>query len=164
MATWPQACPLPVSGTSGGAGGATTFDYRGGGAYSQTMHIEGSLDRLLDSVLPHEITHTVFAYHFRRPVPRWAAEGGSVLSEDDLERGRHDQLVRSILMNGRGIPLRRLFSLKEYPSDVMTLYAEGFSVSDYLVGLNDRPHFLAFVADGMDNGWEQACQLRYPFT
>jgi hypothetical protein len=159
-----QPCPLQVTITSGGAGGATTFDYRGGGAYSQTMHIEGSLDRLLDSVLPHEITHTVFAYHFRRPVPRWADEGGSVLSEDDLERGRHDQLVRSILMNGHGIPLRRLFALKEYPSDVMTLYAEGFSVSDYLVGLNDRPHFLAFVADGMDNGWEQAVQSHYRFN
>jgi len=164
MPTWPQPCPLQVSVTSGGAGGATTFDYRGGGAYSQSMHIEGSLDRLLDSVLPHEVTHTVFAYYFRRPVPRWADEGGSVLSEDDLERGRHDQLVRNILMAGHGIPLKRLFSLRDYPNDVMTLYAEGFSVSDYLVGLSDRPRFLAFVADGMDNGWEQAVQSHYRFN
>ncbi len=50
------------------------------------MNIEGPLDRLLSSVLPHEITHTVFAHYFRTPVPRWADEGGSVLSEDDLER------------------------------------------------------------------------------
>jgi len=164
MPTWPQPCPLQVSVTSGGAGGATTFDYRGGGSYSQSMHIEGSLDRLLDSVLPHEITHTVFAFQFRRPVPRWADEGGSVLSEDDLERSHHDQLVRNILMSGRGIPLKRLFSLRDYPSDVMTLYAEGFSVSNYLVGLSDRPRFLAFVADGMDNGWEQAVQSHYRFN
>src|SRR5258707_14350125 len=43
MPPWAQPCPLQVSITSGGAGGATTFDYRPNGAYGQTMHIEGSL-------------------------------------------------------------------------------------------------------------------------
>ena len=92
--------------------------------------IQGSLDRLLASVLPHEVTHTVFAYYFRQPVPRWADEGGAVLSEDDIERNRHDQLVRQILNTpGRAIPLRRLFAMTKYPPDVMVLYAEGYSVS-----------------------------------
>ena len=101
---------------------------------SQDMHIEGSLDRLVASVLPHEVTHTVFAYHFRQPVPRWADEGGAVLSEDDPERNRHDQICRQILNTpGRKIPLRRLFSLQDYPGDVMALYAEGFSVANFLV-------------------------------
>jgi len=68
------------------------------------MEIQGPLDRLLASVLPHEITHTVFAHHFRQPVPRWADEGGSVLSEDDLERERHDKLTRSILNQGSKFP------------------------------------------------------------
>ena len=71
------------------------------------MHIEGTLERLLASVLPHEVTHTVFAFHFRQPVPRWADEGGSVLSEDEIERKRHDRLVRNILNNRRAMPLRR---------------------------------------------------------
>ena len=31
--------------------------------------------RILDSVLPHEITHTIFATHFGQPLPRWADEG-----------------------------------------------------------------------------------------
>ena len=48
-------------------------------------------------------------------MPRWADEGGSVLSEDDVERARHDQLCRQFLNTpGKKFPLRRLFNLKEY--------------------------------------------------
>ncbi len=165
MPPWPQPCPVSVKVTAGGAGGATTFDFDGG-RISQAMSIEGSLDRLLASVLPHEVTHTVFAYYFGCPVPRWADEGGAVLSEDDLERSRHDMMVRQILGVGRGIPLTRLFTLRHYPADmrdVGTLYAEGYSVSDYLVSLGNRPTFLAFVAHGMQYGWDSAVQTHYHF-
>ena len=52
-----------------------------------------------------------------------------MLSEDDLERDRHDKLVRSILNKGQKIPLRTLFSVKEYhEAPVMCIYAEGFSI------------------------------------
>jgi hypothetical protein len=127
------------------------------------MNIEGSMDRLLVSVLPHEVTHTVFAFYYRTPVPRWADEGGAVLSEDDIERNRHDMLCRQILNAGRQIPLRRLFSLRDYPGDVMCLYAEGFSVANYLVSISGRPTFLAFVAHGMNYGWDSAVQTYYRY-
>ena len=165
MPPWGQPCPLRVTVTTNGSGGATSFAFDRGAIMSQDMHIEGTLERLLSSVLPHEVTHTVFAFHFRQPVPRWADEGGSVLSEDELERSRHDRLVRSILnTRGRHIPLRRLFALKEYPNDVMALYAQGFSVSEFLVLRSSRPAFLNFVADGMRLGWDQAARAHYGFS
>ena len=165
MPPWQQPCPLKVTVTMSGSGGATSFAFDRGRILSQHMHIEGTLERLLASVLPHEVTHTVFAYHFRQPVPRWADEGGSVLSEDELERSRHDRLVRSILnTRGRAIPLRRLFALTEYPNDVMALYAQGFSVSEFLVMRSSRPAFLNFVADGMRIGWDQAAKAHYGFN
>lgn len=164
MPPWPDKCPLQVKVTFGGAGGATSFAFDRGRVLGQHMTIEGSLDRLLASVLPHEVTHTVFAYYFRCPVPRWADEGGSVLSEDELEKQRHDQLVRNILNTpGRAIPLRRLFALREYPGDVMVLYAEGFSVSQFLVSASDRPTFLRFVAHGMREGWDGAVRSYYRY-
>lgn len=163
MPRWGQPCPLRVTVTMGGSGGATSFAFDSGRVLSQKMHIEGTLERLLASVLPHEVTHTVFAYHYRQPVPRWADEGGSVLSEDDIERKRHDRLVRNILNNRRAMPLRRLFALKEYPPDVMVLYAQGFSVCDFLVGRSSRPAFLNFIADGMRSGWDNAVQQHYGF-
>jgi hypothetical protein len=161
MPPWGQPCPIRVTVTMGGAGGATSFAFDNGQIMHQQMHIEGSLERLLNSVLPHEVTHTVFAYHFRCPLPRWADEGGAVLSEDDVERDRHDKMVRQILNSGRAIPLRRLLVLKEYPSEVMALYAQGFSVTDFLVSKSSRPEFLNFVADGMRGGWDAALQRHY---
>ena len=161
MPPWPQPCPLIVQVGMEGPSGATSFNFGQGQVLSQKMEIRGPLDRLIASVLPHEITHTVFAYYFRTPVPRWADEGGSVLSEDDLERDRHDKLVRSILNNGRQIPMRRLFSLREYPREVMCLYAQGYSISDYLVKRSDRQTFLQFIAAGMQGGWDGAAQRFY---
>jgi hypothetical protein len=164
MPPWGQPCPLVVKVSYNGSGGATTFAFDRGRILSMNMEIEGTLERLTYSVLPHEVTHTVFGYHFRQPVPRWADEGGSVLSEDDQERARHDTLVRQILNTpGRMIPLRRLFSLTQYPRDVMVLYAEGYSVTNFLVGQSSRQEFLNFVADGMRLGWDQALQAHYRY-
>jgi hypothetical protein len=162
MPPWSEPCPLHVKVTMGPAGGATSFNFMHGQVW-QTMQIEGALDRLLASVLPHEVTHTVFAHHFRQPVPRWADEGGAVLSEDNLERGRHDQMVRQILNAHRSIPLQTLFSLRDYPPEVGSLYAEGYSVADFLVGISDRPTFLNFVARGMQYGWDNAAQSFYHY-
>jgi len=164
MPPWPEPCPVHVTVNMGGAGGATSFAFDRGRVLGQHMQIEGSLDRLLASVLPHEVTHTVFAFYYRTPVPRWADEGGAVLSEDEVERNRHDMLCRQILNTpGREIPLRRLFTLHDYPGDVMSLYAEGFSVSNYLVNSSNRPTFLAFVAHGMNYGWDSAVQTYYHY-
>jgi hypothetical protein len=162
MEPWPKPCPLKVIVTQDGAGGATTFDFNRNAIY-QEMEIKGKRERLLNSVLPHEVTHTVFAHYFRQPVPRWADEGGSVYSEDDLERARHDRLVVNFLNAGRAIQLHALFRMKEYPRDVMVLYAEGYSVSKYLIEKSDRQTFLNFVATGMHDGWDKACNQHYAF-
>jgi hypothetical protein len=166
MPPWPQPCPLYVKPTMSGAGGATSFDYRNNSYVVLSMNIEGPIERMMNSVLPHEVTHTVFAHHFRFPVPRWADEGGSVLSEDEQERARHDQLCRNYLNSPRGkLPLRRLFNLKEYHevSDVLIIYAEGFSVTEFLVNKSDRATFLNFVGMGMRYGWDRACQTYYGY-
>jgi hypothetical protein len=164
MPNWQQPCPLKVKVSYNGSGGATSFVFDRGRILSMQMEIEGTLERLIASVLPHEVTHTVLAHHFKQPVPRWADEGGSVLSEDDVERNRHDQLVRQILNTpGRAIPLKRLFGLTQYPRDVMVLYAEGYSVTNFLVGKSNRGAFLNFLADGMQGGWDQAVQRHYSY-
>lgn len=151
---WERPCTIEVKVTTGGAGGATSFAFDQGQILSQQMSVEGSLERILSSVLPHEVTHTVFAARFRRPLPRWADEGGAVISEDYQELARHDLLVRQLINEGRMIPLSRLFILTEYPRDVMVLYAQGFSVAKYLVSLMGKPTYLDFVSDGQQYGWD----------
>ncbi|QVL32893.1 hypothetical protein KIH39_02955 [Telmatocola sphagniphila] len=161
MPNWKNRCPLRIIPASSAAEGATTFDF---GRGTQDMYIKGPIERLKNSVLPHEITHTVFAHHFKQPVPRWADEGGSVYSEDDLERRRHDKMSVQYLNAGRAFLLTSLFAMKDYPanpSEQMILYAEGYSISKYLIEQSDRQTFLNFVNDGMHNGWDRACQKYY---
>lgn len=158
------SCTVAVKVTLSGAGGATSFVFDNGKVLSQDMRIEGSLERLQGGVLPHEVAHTVLAQYFRCPIPRWADEGSSILSEDQHEHDRHDHMVRRILKTpGRAMPLRRLFTLRDYPSDVMVLYAQGYSVTRFLVEARGRATFLAFVRKGMDEGWDQAVKDHYGF-
>lgn len=155
---WGQSCTIEVRITHGGAGGATSFAFDRGQILSQQMTVEGNLERILNSVVPHEVTHTIFAARFRRPLPRWADEGGAVLSEDYQELARHDLLVRQLINQGRMIPLTRLFVLTEYPRDVMALYAQGFSIANFVVSMIGKQRYLDFVEDGQVYGWEFACQ------
>lgn len=176
MPAWPRRCPLLVQVTMGSAGGATTFTFGSEGGRpvvaSQRMEIRGDAKQLLNSVLPHEVTHTVLAHYFGRPVPRWADEGGSVLSENDEERFSHDVRCREILNAGRAFVLRTLFRMTEYPRDMTVLYAQGYSVTEFLVrkggdGREGRGKLLQFLAAGMGTNttesWNEAARKVYGF-
>ena len=44
--------------------------------------------------------------------------------------------------------------MKDYPSDVMPLYAQGHSLAQWLIESRGRKAFLEFLADGMqDENW-----------
>jgi Peptidase MA superfamily len=165
---WPNRCPLEVDVRMDKSGGETTFsfDLNRPRVVSQKMYIFGKYEQLLNSILPHEVTHTIFAAHFGMAVPRWADEGGSVYSENEEECYLHDVRCRELLNQGQGIPLRVLFSMKRYPRDVHTLYAQGYSVVDYLVEKSGRKRFLDFIRIGMENdqrNWEVAVKEVYGF-
>ncbi|MCH8043581.1 MAG: hypothetical protein IID44_07665 [Planctomycetes bacterium] len=159
---WESPCPITVNdGPRLGAGGATSFPFDGGPLFCM-MTIQGSKERILDSVLPHEVTHTVFATHFGRPLPRWADEGACTTVEHISERQKHHKMLVRFLRNGRGIAFNRLFAMKEYPSDIMPLYAQGYSLARYLIGLKGKRHFVNFIGDGMrDEQWHRAARASY---
>lgn len=167
MPNWGKKCPLQVTVTPSGSSGETTFAFDNGSILDQRMQVAGSLERIVNSVLPHEITHTVFAYKFRQPLPRWADEGGSVLSEDDHERQKHDDLIRRYLAKGnQAYRLRTLMTMMQYPrtgEDVITLYAEGYSIVRFLVDSSSKQAFLAFLSDGIQPqiGWDRALQKHF---
>jgi hypothetical protein len=161
LPAWSRPCPIKVKITAGEAGGITTFGFTGGRVTDQSMSVEGRIDRILASALPHEVTHTVFAAYFGGPMPRWADEGASLLSEDRRERERHDQIVVHLLARRGDLPLGRLFRLEEYPRDLMGFYGQGYSVSQFLVQIGGRPRFLRFVDDGLQRGWDAATKAHY---
>ncbi len=158
---WERPCPIKVRLTGGEAGGVTSFGFHQGRVTDQTMTVEGRLDRILASSLPHEITHTVFAAFFGGPMPRWADEGASLLSEDQRELSRHDQIATDLLARRAELPLARLFKIEEYPKDLMGFYGQGYSISRFLIEMGGRPRFLRFVRDGLKDGWDPATRAHY---
>ena len=160
---WAQPCNMTVQVAPNlGAGGATTFVFDQGEVYGWKMTIQGSAQRVLDSVLPHEITHMIFASYFRRPLPRWADEGGATSVEHVSEKQKHRQMLVQFLRTGRGIAFGQMFAMTEYPPDVMPLYAQGYSLAEYLIYHGGRRKFVAFLAEGMnDNQWSAAVARNY---
>ena len=118
-----------------GAGGATSFSFHNGQPFTWTMTIQGPPDRLLDSVLPHEVLHTVFATYFGQPLPRWADEGACTSIEHKTEKAKYHRSLIEALTTGHGIPFNHMFAMTEYPPDVLPLYAQGHSLARYLIGL-----------------------------
>ena len=148
-----------------GAGGATTFYFEHGEVFGWRMTIQGSQERILDSVLPHEVTHTIFATHFRQPLPRWADEGSCTTVEHSSERLKQQTMLVEFLRTGRGIAFSRMFTMKDYPHDVMPLYSQGYSVARYLIAQGGRQKFLAFLGDGMkDENWARALHAHYNYA
>jgi hypothetical protein len=166
LPNWTQPCPITAQVAENlGAGGATSFMFDHGEVFGWTMQIQGSLERVLDSVLPHEVTHTIFASHFRRPLPRWADEGACTTVEHASERGKQHQMLITFLRTNRGIPFHTMFALKEYPSDVLPLYAQGHSLASFLIQQGGRQKFLNFVAAGLQSDqWPTVTKQHYGYA
>lgn len=166
MPRWGDRCPIQVTvGSRLGAGGATTFVFDHGEVFGWRMSIQGSHERILDSVLPHEITHMILASYFREPLPRWADEGAATSVEHHSERTRHRKMLLEFLQTQRGIPFNAMFAMKEYPDDIMPLYAQGFSLSEYLIQHGGRREFLAFLKDGLEGErWNDAIRHHYDYA
>ena len=160
---WSRPCPITAQVAPHlGAGGATSFVFDRGEVFNWTMTIQGSEERILDSVLPHEITHTIFASYFRRPLPRWADEGACTTVEHPVERARQHRLLLEFLTTGRGIAFPEMFAMKEYPADVLPLYSQGYSLARYLIERGGRHKYVSFVSDGLSSeNWSAALEKHY---
>jgi hypothetical protein len=160
---WSRPCPITAQVASHlGAGGATSFVFDKGEVFNWTMTIQGSEERILDSVLPHEITHTIFASYFRRPLPRWADEGACTTVEHPVERARQHTMLIEFLSTGRGIAFPEMFAMREYPPDVLPLYSQGYSLARFLIERGGRLKYVAFVRDGLArDDWAGALERHY---
>ncbi|MEX0794197.1 MAG: hypothetical protein WD045_13765 [Pirellulaceae bacterium] len=161
LPAWHQPCPITVE-VGGGAGGETSFAFHGRVPLDWRMRVQGPQERILDSVLPHEVLHTVFATHYGRPLPRWADEGACTTVEHDVERNKNTKLLYHFLHNDRGIAFNKMFAMKEYPADVLPLYAQGHSLARYLIAQGGKRKFVNMVGEGMDsNNWPGVIRKHY---
>ncbi len=173
---WTVRCPIVVR-IEPLAGGRTSFAFQRGGGTSTPvdwdMEIFGPPERILDSVLPHEVTHTIFATHFGRPLPRWADEGACTTVEHESERKKnHKMLIRFLSQRpSKGIPFNRMFAMKEYPREMLPLYAQAYSLARFLIQQKGKREFIRYVEIGLRgedrglglHGWGQATKQIYGY-
>ena len=165
---WSKPCPITVHDGRMAANGETKYGLiPTGGVNDFQMMVSGTVERIIDSVLPHEITHTIIASQLTargKPVPRWADEGACTTVEHISERSKHDQMLVQYLGQGRGIPFRVLFALREYPPDLMPLYAQGYSLSCFLIAQGGPHRFIQFLERGMlEDDWDRAVEEFYDY-
>ena len=178
IANWKEKCPVQIQ-LGPHPGGETSFAFMEGQKSEPMgwqMKVFGPPDRVLDAVLPHEITHTIFATHFGQPLPRWADEGACTTVEHESERKKNHQMLMNFLnaKPSRGIPFNRMFTMKRYPHDILPLYAQGYSLAKFLIAQKGHVHFVKFIEQGLEQenrrtlpkptaAWDQATQQFYGY-
>lgn len=167
MPKWYRPCIVTVrDGKNLGAGGSTHFNFDQGQVFGWRMTVQGSRQEILETVVPHEVSHTVFASHFRRPLPRWADEGAATLAEaPDVQRDLM-QSAQQMLARGRPIPFTRMLEAMEYPNrmdEVMRLYSQGYSFTAHLVSMKGRREYIKFLDTAHKSGWDKAVTVHYGY-
>lgn len=165
MPKWSRPCEISVNSGTMGAGGWTRFHFVDGEVLNWRMSVQGSVERILDSVIPHEVNHTVFASYFRQPLPRWADEGAATLFEHRSEQSKQWRLLHAqIVRDGDLHRLGTMLDLKEYPQDsqrMLLLYAQGYTLVDFLVQQRGPATFVQFLNDSIQQNWETALRTHY---
>jgi len=165
---WAAPCPIQVKTGALGAGGITSFNFKNGHVYDWGMIIQGTPEKVVTTVLPHEVLHTIFASHYRRSIPRWADEGAATYVEDAAEKKRIRLTAAQVVGTTEQIPIRQLLKMTEYPTEgraVAVMYAQGFYLVEYLVDQKGKREFIAFLETYFKNGrdWDTAFKTHYGF-
>lgn len=149
LPAWREPCCVRAYVRGTGGTGETSFEFDARRPAKLRMVILGPLDRLLDSVIPHEVTHLVLATHFGRRLPPWIDEGASTVVESTSEQEKLRKAVRKILSGERRLSLSQLMTVQEYPRDIVPLYTQGHALSSYLIQHGGRKKLVRFLQDGL---------------
>ena len=167
MPRWSEKCPISVKVGDYGAQGELSMKFDRGEVFDWEMKVQGTRERIVDSVLPHEITHTIFASMFRKKIPRWIDEGAATSVEHISERANYQRLLLKYVDPEvrRAIPFNRIVEMKEYPKDIMPFYSQGNSIAEFLIGQGGHRRFAAFAKSGMDSeNWNVAVREFYGYS
>jgi hypothetical protein len=163
---WPETCRIEVSTHRTGGSGWTSYETFGGKTVPVGIQIQGPPDRLLEYVLPHELTHAVLVSALGEAMPRWADEGAAMLSESESQKHRQTLVAKQIVDSGEMIPVRQLLQMAEYPeskSRLHAFYAQSLTLTEFLIARGGRAQFLKFVQEGQSESWDVALSRHYPW-
>lgn len=156
-----QATGLPES-----IPGVTSIQRDGARILAVRIDVRADAERLLDTVIPHEVAHVAVARGFgEQRAPLWISEAMCILCEprEQVETRLRD--LGQYRRAGMLMPIEELMGCHHYP-DARRLaahYAQGASVVALLVNENGSQAFTEFVRDGQRQGFERALIKHYGF-
>lgn len=128
------------------------------------IHMHGEVDKVLVTVLPHEVTHTVLAGNFGTfHVPRWLDEGIAVLEENGTIRD-HARSLPGFRKDGTLFTTRELLALDDYPAPkrIGAFYAQSVTLVELLAAHKNGPHGVTkFAQDAVKGDIDAALQRHY---
>lgn len=163
---WEDRCQLTVTIREGKSQGLTSYAFRSRRGVDWEIQASGPLADILESIIPHEVSHTVLATQFPRPLPRWADEGAAMLVESEAEQKRLRLTAVELVKSPRRMSLRKMLPLMEYPRDayaVKAIYTLGYSLSDFLVRNEGRQKYLDLLVRAEQVGWDRSVREVYGF-
>jgi hypothetical protein len=166
LPSWPQRCVVKVNTGVDRLSGDTTYTIVHGRVTRWQMVLNGPLERIVETLLPHEVLHTILASHFRNAVPRWADEGAALSVEAEADRRRLWAQEGPRLTKGPWQPLQEMFMTDTYPADrgnLRAFYAQGAVVTEFLLA-GGKARFLEFVQAGIRDGWDRSAAACYGFA
>lgn len=172
IADWSSPCLVDIQ-LAGGNGGATTFAFTNGDfgkPFGWKMSIQGTPNGLLEDTIPHEVMHMVTAEAFQRMTPRWIDEGIATTTETETGgQAKLKNLLNQFMQQGRIKDFSSIMNKKEYPRDMLTIYAQGNSISNYLIekgggGIIGKRKLYEAFGYANQHGWPAALNKYYGFS
>jgi hypothetical protein len=143
--------------------GFSTMGLNNGRVVARRVNLRADHDRLVEAVLPHELTHVVLADLFpETQIPRWADEGLAVLAEPDAEQTARAAELDGALRSGRLFRLQTLMST-DYPDARYwdLFYGQSISLTSFLLDQGTAPQLIEFLRTAQTNGVEAGLEKVY---
>lgn len=132
-------------------GGQTTFVIDNSEVHNFRIEIQGPVEGMSNTVLPHEVMHTILASYYKRGLPRWADEG-------------YCSYIEPIKVNmpwTTRYPFHAIMEMTDYPPDTKSFYMQSMSMVDWLINLKDLKTFRSFLEEAPFGGDHQPALLKY---
>jgi RNA polymerase sigma factor (sigma-70 family) len=159
---------------------------------SARIDLSGDFLAILTTTLPHYMMNVVIVSHFGKQLLPWADTGLAIATESPEFQAKQDKFGRELLNAGRGIRLRKLFLMREFPKDMPALDSQAYSVTRFLLAqkvnvgpavlkdisypfpvrlfqnvTNGQQQFIVFLHLGMEKNtiesWDNAAKTVYGF-
>lgn len=146
--------------------GVSTTQGERGRVFSRRIDLRCNDPHVLNAILPHEITHIVFADYFGSSLSAWANEGIAVQVEPRNRIWLHLRNLPVYREQGRLLPIASLIRLAGYPSPqkMGPFYAQSASLVAFLIQEHGPRTLVQFLQDSQAQGYEDSLQRHYGVT